>query len=92
MGFYSTHIVPRFIDKALGTPAMQEGSDAVAAGLSGTVLEIGFGSGLNVASYPPEIELVAARLLYTPDLAEHVTAWSTGAPVLCRYHNTSQYW
>ena len=60
MGFYSTHIVPRFIDKALGTPAMKEGRDAVAAGLSGTVLEIGFGSGLNVASYPPEIELVYA--------------------------------
>jgi len=60
MGFYSTHIVPRFIDKALGTPAMQEGRDAVAAGLSGTVLEIGFGSGLNIASYPPEIELVYA--------------------------------
>lgn len=60
MGFYSTHIVPRFIDKALGTPAMQEGRNAVAAGLSGTVLEIGFGSGLNVSSYPPEIELVYA--------------------------------
>ena len=60
MGFYSTHIVPRFIDKALGTHAMQQGRDAVAAGLSGTVLEIGFGSGLNVASYPPEIELVYA--------------------------------
>ena len=60
MGFYSTHIVPRFIDKALGTSAMQQGRDAVAAGLSGTVLEIGFGSGLNVASYPPEIELVYA--------------------------------
>ena len=60
MGFYNTHIVPRFIDKALGTPAMQQGRDAVAAGLSGTVLEIGFWSGLNVASYPPEIELVYA--------------------------------
>lgn len=60
MGFYSTHIVPRFIDKALGTPAMKQGRDAVAAGLSGTVVEIGFGSGLNIASYPEEITLVYA--------------------------------
>ena len=60
MGFYSTHIVPRFIDKALGTPAMKQGRDAVAAGLSGTVVEIGFGSGLNIASYPEEISLVYA--------------------------------
>ena len=76
MGFYNTHIVPRFIDKALGTPAMQQGRDAVAAGLSGTVLEIGFGSGLNVASYPPEIELVyavepalTARKIAVPQIA-----------------------
>lgn len=60
MGFYSRHIVPRFIDKALGTPAMKQGRDAVAAGLSGTVVEIGFGSGLNVASYPAEITLAYA--------------------------------
>ena len=60
MGFYSRHVVPRFIDKALGTPAMKQGRDAVAAGLSGTVIEIGFGSGLNVASYPPEITLAYA--------------------------------
>lgn len=60
MGFYSKHIVPRFIDKALGTPAMKQGRDAVAAGLSGIVLEIGFGSGLNIESYPDEISLVYA--------------------------------
>ena len=55
MGFYTRQIVPRFIDKACGSAAMQKGRDAVCAGLSGTILEIGFGSGLNVASYPPEV-------------------------------------
>lgn len=60
MGFYARQIVPRFIDKMCGTPAMQKGRDAVCAGLSGTILEIGFGSGLNVASYPPEVTAVFA--------------------------------
>mgnify|MGYP006276385897 CR=1 FL=1 len=60
MGFYSRQIVPRFIDKACGTPAMKAGRDAVTEGLAGTVVEIGFGSGLNIASYPPEVDMVWA--------------------------------
>lgn len=60
MGFYSRQIVPRFIDKACGGAAMQKGRDAVTAGLSGTIIEIGFGSGLNIASYPPEVGMVWA--------------------------------
>ena len=39
---------------------MQAGRDRAAAGLSGVVVELGFGSGLNVASYPPEVTLVQA--------------------------------
>ena len=49
-----------FVDKACGSHAMQAGRDRAAAGLSGVVLELGFGSGLNLASYPPEVTLVQA--------------------------------
>lgn len=80
MGFYSTHIVPRFIDKACGSAAMKKGRDAVAAGLSGTIVEIGFGSGLNIASYPPEVDMVWAvepslvgRKIAVPRIAETST-------------------
>lgn len=60
MGFYRREIVPRFIDKACGSAAMKKGRDLITQGLSGVVLEIGFGSGLNVASYPPEVTKVLA--------------------------------
>jgi SAM-dependent methyltransferase len=57
---YRREVVPRFIDKACGSAAMKQGRDAAAAGLSGVVVEIGFGSGLNLASYPPEVTRVHA--------------------------------
>lgn len=57
---YRRQVVPRFIDVACGSPAMKVGRDRVAAGLSGVTVEIGFGSGLNVASYPPEVTIVHA--------------------------------
>jgi len=57
---YRREVVPRVIDKACGSAAMSQGRDAVAAGLSGAVVEIGFGSGLNLGSYPPEVTLVHA--------------------------------
>jgi len=60
MGWWSREVVPRFIDKACGTEAMRKGRDLIAQGLSGVVVEIGFGSGLNIESYPPEVTLVHA--------------------------------
>ena len=60
MGFYSQQIVPRFIDKACGGADMKVIRDRTAAGLSGEIVELGFGSGLNMASYPEAVTLVHA--------------------------------
>ena len=60
MGVYRDQILPRVIDKVCGGADMQRFRDRACAGLRGTIVEIGFGSGLNVASYPPEVDLVYA--------------------------------
>ena len=60
MGVYRDHVLPRLIDRACGTRELRAWRRQVAVGLAGTVVEIGFGSGLNMAAYPPEVELVYA--------------------------------
>lgn len=57
---YRERVVPRIVDVACGSSMMRPDRDRAAAGLSGVVVELGFGSGHNVASYPPEITLVRA--------------------------------
>jgi ubiquinone/menaquinone biosynthesis C-methylase UbiE len=60
MGFYRERILPRLVDRACGTAGLRRWRAEVTAGLSGRVLEIGFGSGLNVDYYPSSIERVLA--------------------------------
>lgn len=60
MGIYREHVLPRLVDKTCGTGELRRWRNQVTAGLSGTVVEIGFGSGLNVPAYPPEVDLVYA--------------------------------
>lgn len=60
MGLYREHVLPRLVDRACGTADLQRWRARVVEGLHGTVVEIGFGSGLNVGLYPPEVELVYA--------------------------------
>jgi SAM-dependent methyltransferase len=60
VGIYRERILPHIIDRACGTPELKDWRAQVAAGLSGTVVEIGFGSGLNVAAYPDDVEIVYA--------------------------------
>jgi SAM-dependent methyltransferase len=55
MGVYSNHLRPRLHNVALGGKAAGEVRDRVCAGLSGDVVEIGYGTGHNQPHLPPEV-------------------------------------
>jgi ubiquinone/menaquinone biosynthesis C-methylase UbiE len=58
--FWSDQVVPRFTDKMLGTREVMKLRRRAVDGLHGDVVEIGFGSGLNVPLYPPDVTTVYA--------------------------------
>jgi len=60
MGWWSERVVPRLNDKSLATKPVMALRREVCSGLSGRVLELGFGSGLNVDAYPPSVTAVDA--------------------------------
>ena len=60
MSFYGDKVLPRLQDKAMNRQGIREVRARVCAGLTGKVLEIGFGTGLNVRYYPPEVTTVLA--------------------------------
>src|SRR5450432_465759 len=60
MGFYAERVLPRIINAACGIKSAEPLRRRVCEGLSGDVVEIGFGSGLNVPFYPSKVTRVAA--------------------------------
>lgn len=60
MGFYADQVLPRIVNVACGTKASDELRERACEGLHGQVVEIGFGSGLNVPHYPAAVTGVAA--------------------------------
>jgi ubiquinone/menaquinone biosynthesis C-methylase UbiE len=60
VGFYANQVVPRLIDLAMSRRELTPIRARVSAPLAGDVLEVGFGSGLNVPHYPPAVTQVRA--------------------------------
>jgi ubiquinone/menaquinone biosynthesis C-methylase UbiE len=60
MGFWERYVVPRAVEVVLSGKDMAEARTGVCEGLTGRVLEIGFGSGMNTPFYPSEVISVGA--------------------------------
>ena len=58
--FYSRHVFPWLMDRALSHGPVAEQRPGVLAGAKGEVLEIGFGTGLNLPHYPPGVRRLVA--------------------------------
>lgn len=73
MGIYSSHIFPRILEWSLGTRVVARERELALARAAGRVLEVGFGTGLNLPFYP---EAVTRLVALDPErmLAERVEA------------------
>ena len=60
MGIYAHYVFPRLLDWALGSPEANEQRQITLANAKGNVLEIGFGTGLNVRYYPAAVTKLTA--------------------------------
>ena len=60
MGIYGDQVLPRLQDKVMNRKGTRDVRNRVCAGLTGDVVEVGFGTGLNVRHYPPEVTRVFA--------------------------------
>lgn len=58
--FYSRVIFPRLMDYSLNRPEIAELRKRVLSEVAGDTLEIGFGTGLNLPHYPPQVRKISA--------------------------------
>lgn len=71
MGFYSKHVFPRLMDWVLGNRMISRERSRALESARGDVLEVGFGTGLNLAHYPSAVDRLSA-IDPNPALADRV--------------------
>ena len=72
MSLYRDHVLPRVINRVCATKLSEPLRERACAPLAGRVVEIGFGSGLNVPHYPSAVTSVDA--VDPSDVAWHLAA------------------
>jgi ubiquinone/menaquinone biosynthesis C-methylase UbiE len=60
MGLYSRYVFPRLMHWSMSQAAFDEERKRALADVRGRVLEIGFGTGLNLPHYPPDVRMITA--------------------------------
>ena len=58
MGFYENRVLPHIVNVAMNTKAMKDERTRCLEHVKGTVLEVGFGTGLNLPHYPRTVTKV----------------------------------
>ena len=80
MGFYRERILPRIVDQFMAGEEFVPHRRDCLSGASGVVLEVGFGSGLNLPFYPSDV-----RKLYALDPARLGRELATGRLADCPF-------
>ncbi|SLM47042.1 putative Methyltransferase [Nitrospira japonica] len=87
MGLYSSYVFPHLMDWLMRGKEFQRLRDDLLTVVRGDVLEIGFGSGLNLAHYPPTVHHLTAvdPARFLPDIVARRTA-AVAFPVEIHHH------
>lgn len=59
MSFYEKRILPYLLDLSLSSATLAKHRRKILAGVTGEILEVGFGTGLNLSYYPEQVRKIA---------------------------------